>query len=297
MCLNPRLVPIRVPYSQRNDIGVSTIRFRDRETGFVVPALGRIITVPCGKCIECSKMQSTEWALRICLESMQHDSNCVVTLTYNDSNLPLNSLLEPRDLQLWLKRLRKAISPVRVRFFASGEYGSLKGRPHYHVILFGWAPSDLEFMYSTAKNSSQYRSRFLDKLWGKGFVSVGMVDWNTAYYTAKYLQKVVFSDCPVPPFVRMSNRPGIGYGAIKDVKLQIGKLYYRGREFPLPRYFVKVLTRQFGEFASDLLLRRRSAVLARLRRECELPLKLNEERYSVRLARAAGFLGQLMRPK
>lgn len=36
-----------------------------------------------------------------------------------------------------MKRLRKYLEPVKVRFFACGEYGDNTYRPHYHLILFG----------------------------------------------------------------------------------------------------------------------------------------------------------------
>ncbi|UPW41916.1 replication initiator protein [Dipodfec virus RodF1_74] len=201
------------------------------------------IYVPCGECVECMRTVSNEWALRICLECQQHAENCCVTLTYDEAHKPQDSLLQPRDMQLWLKRLRKAVSPVRVRFFGSGEYGDKFWRPHYHVILFGWRPPDLVPFF--VRNGRQfYKSEFVSDTWRNGHILVGDVDFHTAFYTAKYLQKAMFKDVAVPPFVRMSNRPGIGAGAVDTVNFDFlvnGKIYFDGKAFNVPRYFWKLL--------------------------------------------------------
>lgn len=217
--------------------------------------------VPCGKCLECSQSVSTEWALRICLEASLYERNCCLTLTYNDAHLPDGGLLCPRDYQLFLKRLRKAIAPAKVRYFLSGEYGDKRGRPHFHVILFGYCPDDLVFKFSR-KGRDFYTSDFIQSVWAYeskeptdfryrdkyydtiGHILVGMVDWHTAFYTAKYLQKLLFSNKEVPPFVRMSTRPGLGIDAFRPQWLQTDKVYFNGRTYRIPRYFYKVLDRE-----------------------------------------------------
>lgn len=72
-------------------------------------------------------------------EYVQHESTLFVTLTYRNDDLP--PTLTKRHLQLYLKRLRKALSreqpAIRIRFFAAGEYGEGTHRPHYHLLLFG----------------------------------------------------------------------------------------------------------------------------------------------------------------
>jgi len=92
------------------------------------------LQLPCGTCIGCREQRAQHWALRCKLESLEHKHTCVTTLTYDDAHLP--PTLQRRDLQLWLKRLRK-LSKNQVKFYACGEYGEQYGRPHYHVILFG----------------------------------------------------------------------------------------------------------------------------------------------------------------
>lgn len=221
-------------------------------------------TVKCGKCIECVKAQSQEWALRIMLEAKQYEHNCCLTLTYDNEHVPSDYNLSRKDIQLFLKSLRKAIAPVKIRVFYSGEYGEKRGRPHFHCIVFGWEPDDLVYKFS--KSTPYYHSVFVSKLWKRGLISVGEVTYDTAFYCAKYLQKFVASDKEVKPFIGMSNRPGIGFNAITPDLLKQGCFYYAGKKYPLPRYFQKVLERD-GDYDDiiSLRVRRRRALIQSIR--------------------------------
>lgn len=100
--------------------------------------------IPCGNCIGCRLERSRQWAIRCLHESSLYDDNCFITLTYNEENLPYGESLNKRDFQLFMKKLRKAIAPKKIRFFACGEYGTNQdltnldtlGRPHFHAIIF-----------------------------------------------------------------------------------------------------------------------------------------------------------------
>lgn len=201
--------------------------------------------VPCGACFECLESASIEWAYRIMDEAKLHDKNCVVTLTY---------AVEPpelikKDYQDFIKRLRWHLSPVKIRTFVSGEYGT-KGtkRPHFHIILFGWFPDDVKFHHTNKKGNPVFTSPFIEKIWGKGFISVDMLDFETAKYSAKYLQKQLSGDAKYnekqPPFITMSNRPGIGVRTVSADSIFTDKIYNSGRSRPLPRYYLKLLDRQ-----------------------------------------------------
>ncbi len=97
-------------------------------------------TVPCGKCLDCLKKRATNWSFRLQIEEKFHNIAYFVTLTYSDEYVPVTEhgelTLNKRDLQLFLKRVRKATSCKTVRYYAVGEYGSTTQRPHYHLILF-----------------------------------------------------------------------------------------------------------------------------------------------------------------
>ena len=221
---------------------------------------GYLQQVKCGKCLECAKLYSIEWSFRIMDECSLHSQNCFLTLTYNNENLPLDGSVSHREVQLFMKSLRKKLHPLKIRFFACGEYGKRLGRPHYHLIIFGWFPEDAYFFQYDGK-SELFRSPLLEEVWQKGFSSVGKVTTDTALYTAKYMNKYAYENFggkesgKTPPFVQMSNRPGIGYGCVYNVDLLGDRLYRDGRSCKIPRYYLKVMDRD-GVFLDDFKQRR-----------------------------------------
>ena len=119
------------------------------------------IPVPCRTCLGCRIDYSREWANRMCLEMLCSGQACFITLTYNNSSLPLTKDLIPtlckRDWQLFMKRLRKAFPDRKLRFYMCGEYGSHTLRPHYHAIIFGldiFAFPDLKYLKKSPWNLS-----------------------------------------------------------------------------------------------------------------------------------------------
>lgn len=175
------------------------------------------IMLPCGRCLSCKMRKAKEWSIRAIHEASLYDENCFLTLTYNDSNLPPDYSVSVRAVQLFLKRLRKKIAPAKVRFLACGEYGSINGRPHYHLCLFGYCPDDLVDM-SGYGISKLYFSPTISKLWPYGFHSVGDLTAKSAAYVARYTVKKapfvdkVRPDGRHPEFLTCSRRPGLGHG-------------------------------------------------------------------------------------
>lgn len=201
------------------------------------------VEVKCGKCIECLAARANEWTCRILAEASLYDDNCFLTLTYADN--PVN--LIKSDLQKFIKRLRKFLEPKKIRYFACGEYGSKGNRPHYHLIIFNWKPSDLEFFYKSGLNNI-YKSQILSKIWNRGFVSVGDISAYSAMYCAKYLQKLNVRQHDVDPFLVMSNHPGIGLEYFKKnlKSLETDSLYFEGVKYMLPRYFLDYAKRELS---------------------------------------------------
>ena len=91
----------------------------------------------CGRCLPCRINKQREWVGRLEMELKAHLFTSFVTLTYADEALPTDLCVKKREVQLFLKRLRMLIPKRRIRYFACGEYGSDKARPHYHLILYG----------------------------------------------------------------------------------------------------------------------------------------------------------------
>lgn len=162
-----------------------------------------------------------------------------------DNELPLKTLL-PADVQKFMKRLRRRLEYVpvgcsvktvgsgqqvvvdrngdyvrdhasNIRYFAVGEYGGKTKRPHYHILIFGWCPTDREF-FCTRKNNAVYISNTIKSLWPFGFETVGDVNPKVCKYCARYVTKKFVSaskidDRVIPEFVLQSVRNG-GIGAL-----------------------------------------------------------------------------------
>lgn len=202
----------------------------------------RLVPVPCGHCIGCHLDRSKEWACRCVLESLEYDSNCFITLTYDEVHCPKR--LRKSHFQAFMKRLRSAHPDIEIRFFACGEYGSKNGRPHYHAILFNFDFSDRELL-SVDGNSRLYVSKELSKLWKYGISSVGELTFESCAYVARYTSKKVgsgFGD----EFILMSRRPGLGvkyFKTHKDLIYLSDKIYGpfgASHKASVPRYFDKL---------------------------------------------------------
>lgn len=90
--------------------------------------------------------------------------------------------LSKRDLQLFLKRLRKRLNE-KIRYYAVGEYGPVHFRPHYHLLL--WFDEQ-----ETFKTIGQA----IRESWPFGFVNSSLSEGDAARYTAGYLNS--FSHLP-----------------------------------------------------------------------------------------------------
>lgn len=168
---------------------------------------GKRIIVPCGRCPECKKKWRTQLAQRVRYEISKYSYNelCFVTLTVNndmiDEVFP-NGSLDHAYFQKFIKRLRRRLDyhqGKRIKYLVAGEYGEKEGRPHFHMILFGWKPTDMKYRGKSKKGYKAYKSEFLESVWGAGFVDVGDVDEHTAPYMVKYITK--FSEIKKDEFV------------------------------------------------------------------------------------------------
>lgn len=185
--------------------------------------------VPCGKCAGCRLDYSREWADRCTMEAMMYskDKCHFITLTYDDENLPAGKVfrpsLDPKDLTDFMKRFRiqaeRDYNIQNIRFYACGEYGSKGLRPHYHLLVYGITLPDLKEFFLNKMHQQIYTSEWVSKIWGKGLVSIGGLDWRCAAYVARYVMKKQKGQGAasyyeergiVPEFVRMSLKPGIG---------------------------------------------------------------------------------------
>ena len=139
------------------------------------------------------------------------------------------------------------------------EYGENFSRPHFHACLFGLDFKDKSPIKET-EGLILYNSPLLDKIWGKGYTSVGDVTFESAAYVARYITKKITGEqahdhyqttCPhtgnlitlEPEFTTMSLKPGIGKDWYKKYKSDCypsDNAIINHRRVALPRYYDKL---------------------------------------------------------
>lgn len=272
---------------------------RLERTATDVSRYGKLLEIPCGKCIGCKMERARMWSVRICHEASLFDSNRFVTFTYEDKYLPPSLSLVYPDFQLFMKRLRKEYrgheagpsGRYPIRFFVAGEYGSQYRRPHWHAIFFNLVfPDEVKFHNET------FRSEAVESLWGKGNCVIGSVTAESAAYVAGYtLYKkghvVDYEDVvnPVtgelsgrrPEFVVMSRRPGIGawwYEKFKGDLFPVDTaVMYEGRKQKVPRFYYEKYKDEDPDGAEKVARKRRERALLHPEEGTEERLAIREE--------------------
>lgn len=185
-----------------------------------------------------------------------HDSNCFITLTYDDENLPPDGSLHVEHWQLFAKQLRNKVG--RFRFFHCGEYGDQLGRPHYHACIFGHDFSgDRTYFTRTKRGDTLWNSKVLDSCWKKGYAVIGDLSYESACYVARYCVKKVTGGRKKEHYERvdeetgeitelkqeyttMSRRPGLGAEWIEEFYTDVYPrdfVVVRGREQRPPKFY------------------------------------------------------------
>lgn len=222
------------------------------------------LTIPCGNCIGCRLERSRQWALRCVHEASLHEQNCFITLTYNSEHLPKSNSLDKTHFQKFMKRLRKKYTGQSIRFYQCGEYGDRNGRPHYHACLFGHDFSDKTLHQTTKNGDKLYTSQILDKIWKKGFCTIGELNFKTAAYCARYIMKKINGDQAdahyryvnektgeefqiIPEYTTMSRRPGIASNWYKNFKSDVfpsDEVIINGIPMQPPKYYDTLLEQE-----------------------------------------------------
>lgn len=290
----------------------------------------RRLSLPCGKCVECRMQYAREWANRCVLEMQYHEHTHFLTLTYDDAHLPRTfsaneetgecvspaATLVPRDLQLFLKRLRFN-TQQSIRFFAAGEYGTNTFRPHYHLIIFG-LNCQYELQRQSPLGNNYYTSLEIDRAWRDqygdpiGYHLIAPASWKTCAYVARYILKKQTGEEGrrayrkfniEPPFTRMSRRPGLGYQYFVDHPdccafhhISAGDVD-GAREFFPPAYFRRMLKEIDPVSADWYSIERQTA--AESAEEIKLKMLTDKDVYDIlkdNERRALGISKKLPRP-
>lgn len=243
-CLNPQIAWICGTKVSKYGVVSPRLVFSPNEAMSYYTGIGCLslmqrneVSVPCGKCWHCAMRKRKDMSVRLTHEASCHSDSCFITLTYDDDHVPTTCwrkfkdsekmfdrgvgtlpelTLMPRDVQGFVKRLRAHLKYHYgidgLRYFAVGEYGGRTHRPHYHIMIFGWKPTDLK-LFKMHNNNPVYLSSLIAKKWKYGFVSVSDVNAAVAKYAARYVTKkfargIKDEDYLVPEFTLQSVRNG-----------------------------------------------------------------------------------------
>lgn len=168
----------------------------------------------CRKCKQCKRRRLNDWVGRCIAEAKTAKSANVVTLTYGkgfhgDANHERAAVLTYSDIQKFLKLLRRHGYPVR--YFVAGEYGSKKGRAHWHVILYWQGPAP----------EVELRANIMDRHWPHGFSFWDTLNEKTASYVTKYVAKS--EETGAQSHFAMSKQPPLGATYFRELAEQTAR--------------------------------------------------------------------------
>lgn len=175
----------------------------------------RLIEVPCNHCFECKEVKRLSWFVRL-YYAWKHCQDVggfalYETFTYNNAHVPIcceyfdglkkHSTLcfSRRDIQLYMKRLRKALHchypdvdiNGKVKYFFAMEYGGKTHRPHYHPVFFVETPEVDPFVFKNLCESLWHENGFTKS----GGINNGFVtNCGGLSYVAKYVTEDVYED-------------------------------------------------------------------------------------------------------
>lgn len=201
------------------------------------------------------------------LELFKHHAAVFLTLTFDEEHYPDDASVSVRTAQTFLKRLRSAVAPGRLRYYIVGEYGERSGRAHYHALVYGLGRPGNHIEVKELKRKGPCPC-VVCVSWGQGGVHIGEVTEQSVAYTVSYVVKRMTDESDdrlrgrAPEFARMSLRPGIGalaVGELVDVvaRPEVARTYSNfgdlpgvlrvlGKKWPIGRYLRGKIAEQLG---------------------------------------------------
>jgi len=190
-------------------------------------------------------------------EQLKSDGFCyAVTLTYKDEYVPYDAetglSVSKDDLTLFLKRVRNYITrqalpldytgkrvlfegKTRFKYYAVGEYGELRYRPHYHIIFFGVNTINAEAFANLVDFAWSDENRI-----SKGIIYVDELSTKAIRYCCGYI--VENRKKSNQAFSLISKGIGEGYLTLSNQKYHKQNLNRYGKKqngvhVRLPRYY------------------------------------------------------------
>lgn len=175
--------------------------------------------VACRQCWRCKQNRVNDYVARAMAEASTSKASCTISLTYAPRDDLADKVLHPRHFQLFMKLLRRA--GHKVRYLVAGEYGDLKGRAHFHAILFFSDFADgngpVPFYNDRHLEAPELSGAFCREIpqkrmvhireWPHGHISC---DWSASEQSARYVCKYLLADNKNNAWFSLSKKPALG---------------------------------------------------------------------------------------
>lgn len=163
------------------------------------------VIVACRSCWQCKANKVKDWAGRCIAESETSVASHAIALTYGrvdgEVHHARSSVLTYSDVQAFFKRLRSNGFPLR--YLVAGEYGSTKGRAHWHLIAF-WQKKVPEFNFIGDTDMCHIPE------WPHGHINVQKLAYSSITYAVKYITKDQNDEGSQSHF-SLSKKPPLGH--------------------------------------------------------------------------------------
>jgi hypothetical protein len=159
--------------------------------------------VACRKCWQCRNNRINDWVGRCIAESETATASHSITLTYgrdeegNEDHLRA-AVLTYSDVQKYFKLLRRRGYPCK--YFAVGEYGTTKGRAHWHLMVYWQGPVP----------PHEEAVRFQEQHWPHGYSFWEKPTPAAVRYVCKYITKDL-DNAQRQGHLAMSKKPPLGH--------------------------------------------------------------------------------------
>lgn len=215
MCLYPKLITNRKYTS-------------NKKNGGIIPAVSdkRTLLVPvgCQKCIECKKLKSREWSVRLQEDIKHHTNGHMVTLTMsNESYTELYNIIT-KDYTIEGYELDNQIATLAVRrFLERWRKKHKKSLRHWLITELGGNGHECIHLHGIIYTNEPHN---IEKYWKYGYIHIGeYVNETTINYIVKYVHK---TDQKHPNYTsKILTSAGIGNGYTKQKNFERNK--YNGK--------------------------------------------------------------------
>lgn len=237
------------------------------------------VQVPCGQCPACQINKASEWATRLYLEAKKHKYYYFITLTYNEEALKTDRDFK-KDIQLFMKRIRKKLDLKDIKYFANFELGEHTKRPHWHMIMYfdKEFKDKLTWLKKTGENN-YYSSEKIQEAWRNGY-DVTCIS-HKPDGALKYVSSYVCKKAGDKTGIHLQSK-GLGIAEKKEIH-QASYILVDSNRKKIPKYCKKKIEKSNEDLYNEIQNKAREYILREYNRRDQTN-DLTKEEYAQEMA-------------